>query len=171
VALVSAAAGLPVAPQHHFLCPGAALGVCPVHRAAPESKWTLDGCLDQSECWPIHCSTGQAWSQAPDEPESNPWDRDDWEDHITHSGEFAFTPALMPPGEAMLFSQSSPWHCREAIPASPARSDCALVCFQSIPVGTSERVRPDHWARRFDAPGLQALDFGHSASVRVNQRN
>jgi hypothetical protein len=165
--LVSEAAGEEVEPKYNFLCLYSAMGVCPVHMDAPEAKWTLDWCIDQSEPWPIHFSEIQAWPDVPDEPEPNPWNRGDWATHITHSGEYTFKPRLMHPGEAILFSGSSQWHYRDAMPANQSRSHCDLVFFHYIPAGTSELVKPENWARLFDIPELEGLEDGRTGSVRV----
>jgi hypothetical protein len=54
--LVSEAAGEPVEASYNFVSLYKQVGVCPVHMDAPQAKWTLDLCIEQSAPWPIHLS-------------------------------------------------------------------------------------------------------------------
>lgn len=56
VPLMSEVVGEDVEVSYNFLSLYGALGVCPPHLDAPNAKWTLDLCLNQSGPWPIYIS-------------------------------------------------------------------------------------------------------------------
>ena len=60
----------------------------------------------------------------------------------------------MEPGQAILFSGSSQWHYRDAMPALSTKSSCDLLFLHFIPRGTRELLNPLKWARLFDIPEL-----------------
>ena len=60
----------------------------------------------------------------------------------------------MEPGQAILFSGSSQWHYRNAMPALSTKSSCDLLFLHFIPRGTRELLNPLNWARLFDIPEL-----------------
>lgn len=150
VALVSEAAGEPVEASYNFLSLYGRLGVCPAHMDSPESKWTLDLCVNQSAPWPIHFSQVCPW---PESEMGAPQDAD-WESQIKRSPSLHFTAHTLQPGQAALFSGSSQWHYRDAISKAPGGQVCDLLFFHFIPRGTAELVRPRNWARLFDIPEL-----------------
>lgn len=150
VPLVSEAVGEPVEPSYNFLSLYAAMGVCPVHMDAPSAKWTLDLCVDQSTPWPIYFSQVQQWPDL----EAAAWPEEDWEEQIKRSPALHFTPHTLQPGQAVVFSGSSQWHYRDAMPAASGPQFCNLLFFHFIPSGTLELVRPENWARLFGIPEL-----------------
>ena len=152
--LVSEAAGEPVEPNYNFLSLYSAMGVCPVHMDSPEAKWTLDVCLNQSEPWPIYFSQIQPWPEIDLDSESSAWLAGDWEQSIKHSPSANFEAHSMEPGQAILFSGSSQWHYRDAMPALSTKSSCDLLFLHFIPRGTRELLSPLNWARLFNIPEL-----------------
>ena len=152
--LVSEAAGEPVEPNYNFLSLYSAMGVCPIHMDSPEAKWTLDICLNQSEPWPIYFSQIQPWPEIGPDSESSVWLAGDWEQSIKQSPSANFEARSMEPGQAILFSGSSQWHYRNAMPALSTKSSCDLLFLHFIPRGTRELLSPLNWARLFDIPEL-----------------
>jgi hypothetical protein len=150
---VSEIAGEPVEARYNFLSLYTASGVCEVHMDAPEAKWTLDLCIDQSAPWPIYFSDVQPW------PDSvNPdWKNEGWEKNIKQSRSLQFTPQVLQPGQAVIFSGSSQWHYRDPMPAAVGKQFCTLLFLHFIPKGTAELVQPRHWARIFGIPELGEL--------------
>jgi hypothetical protein len=152
VALVSEAVGEPVEAAYNFLSMYTAKGVCAVHMDAPEAKWTLDLCVDQSAPWPIHFSQVLPW---PD-PASDNWG-EAWEEKIKRSPAHRFTAHALEPGQAVVFSGSSQFHYREPMTRASGRSFCNLLFFHYIPRGTLELIRPESWARRFGIAELSSV--------------
>ena len=152
--LISYAVGEPVEPNYNFLSLYSSMGVCPVHMDSPEAKWTLDVCLNQSEPWPIYFSQIQPWPEIDPDSESSAWLAGDWEQSIKHSSSANFEAHSMEPGQAILFSGSSQWHYRNAMPALSTKSSCDLLFLHFIPRGTRELLSPLNWARLFDIPEL-----------------
>ena len=153
-ALMSDAVNEPVEPCYNFLSLYTAAGVCPVHMDSPEAKWTLDICLNQSEPWPLWISDVQPWPEATPDVALPWWHGDDWEQSIKQSPTANFTAHTMQPGQGIVFSGSSQWHYRDAMPAGSVASHCDLLFFHFVPAGTAELVRPANWARWFDIPEL-----------------
>jgi hypothetical protein len=149
VPLVSEIAGEDVEPSYTFLSLYGAMGACPPHLDAPEAKWTLDLCVNQSAPWPLYVSQVVPWPL-----DGEMWRDQSWKDSLTRSSSLQFTPYALLPGEAVVFSGSSQWHYREAIPAVGGRQFCDLLFFHFIPRGTAELVAPENWPRLFDIPGL-----------------
>jgi hypothetical protein len=143
--LVSEAAGEPVEPMYNFLSLYTTHGVCPMHMDSPEAKWTLDLCIDQSGPWPISLSQVCPW------PESIAHSRfdDGWDRRVRNSASVDFTSYALSPGQAIVFSGSSQWHYRDAIPPAEPRAFCDLLFFHFVPRGTTELVKPANWARIF----------------------
>ncbi len=155
VSLVSKACGEPVEVSYNFLSlygPAAALQP---HLDAPEAKWTLDFCIDQSSPWPIYFSRPRPW------PELNKgvWGNGftGWADAVKLDTANQFEQRTLQPGQAILFSGSSQWHYREAMPVSPGRQFCDLLFFHFFPTGSAELVKPANWARLFDVPELETV--------------
>lgn len=148
VPLVSKGAGEEVELSYNFLSLYTKLGVCPVHMDAPEAKYTLDVCIDQSTPWPIHFSQPQPW------PETYRARSENWEKEIKQANRF--TPYTLTPGKAVLFSGSSQWHYRDPI-GSSGEHFCHLVFFHFVPKGTRERAFARNWPRLFDVPELSQL--------------
>jgi hypothetical protein len=157
--MVSEAVGEPVEPSYNFLSLYGQMGVCPVHLDSPKAKYTVDLCLAQSEPWPIHFSRVIEWPATDGRPWQQEESRDQWREQIKRSPELRFTGYTLQPGEALLFSGSSQWHYREALPRGAGRQFCDLLFFHFIPRGTAELVEPKNWARLFSAPELaEVLD-------------
>jgi hypothetical protein len=146
--LVGEIAGEAVEPAYTFLGLYGHLGVCPPHVDSPQSKWTLDLCIDQSGGWPIHFSQVCPW------PEAEAKADHDWEDRIKTSPSLRFTSCTLEPGQAVVFSGSSQWHYRDAIPRVVGRTYCELLFFHFVPEGSMELLRPERWAQRFGVPEL-----------------
>lgn len=153
IPLVSEAVGEPVEMSYNFLSLYANLGVCPAHMDAPDAKWTLDLCVNQSAPWPIYFSQVQPWPES----EGEAWPEEDWENKVKRSPALHFTPHTLQPGQAVVFSGSSQWHYREAIPGARGRQFCDLLFFHFIPSGTAELVQSQNWARLFDIPELSQV--------------
>ena len=146
--LVSELVGESVEPSYNFLSLYTKLGVCPVHMDAPEAKWTLDFCIEQSEPWPIHFSAIQPW------PEDFHYEGDDWQEWIKRSPELRFESHALEPGRAVVFSGSSQWHYRDPLPQTGQKHFCNLLFFHYVPAGLRELSQPKNWPRLFDLPEL-----------------
>jgi hypothetical protein len=153
IPLVSEVVGEPVEPSYNFLSLYTAMGVCPVHMDAPKAKWTFDLCIDQSVPWPIYFSQVCPWPDS----ESEAWRDEDWEGSLKRSTSLRFTPYTLQPGQAVVFSGSSQWHYRDAMPDVGGQQFCNLLFLHFIPSGTTELVQPKNWARLFGIPELLAL--------------
>jgi hypothetical protein len=147
---VSDAAGEPVEASYNFVSLYKKLGVCAVHLDAPQAKWTLDLCVEQSAPWPIHISQVVPW------PEGLIL-KDNWESAIKESPDYEFTSYNLEPGEAVIFSGSSQWHYRDPLQLDGKEHFCSLVFFHFVPKGMLETVRPENWARLFGIPELVDL--------------
>lgn len=144
-------AGEAVDPCYNFLSKYNNLGVCATHLDAPEAKWTLDICIEQSAVWPIHFSQVVPW------PEDYGYEGDDWEARIKNDKNYHFTAYALEPGDAILFSGSSQWHYRERITRTTRSNFCNLVFMHFVPKGTLPLSVPTNWADLF---GMAALsDF------------
>jgi len=151
VELVSELAGEPVEPSYNFLSLYTKMGVCETHLDAPSAKWTLDICIDQSEPWPIHFSKAIAWPVTPEQLRSATAET------IVNDPTLEFEPAVLLPGDAVLFSGTNQWHYRDPLPPGPGKRFCDLLFLHYIPRGTAELVQPKNWARLFDIPELAEL--------------
>ncbi len=109
----------PVEASYNFLALYTPRGVCHVHLDAPDAKWTLDVCLEQSAPWPIHFSEVIPW------PEELPREDGAWREEIERSRDRAFQTYAMEPGQALVFSGSSQWHYRE--PFTGCSGACGLA--------------------------------------------
>jgi hypothetical protein len=149
--MVSQLVGEEVEPSYNFLCLYSRLGICEPHLDAPSAKWTLDICIDQSEPWPIHFSQIVPW------PEERVDLGDDWQAAIKNSTQLTFQSKILTPGNGIVFSGSSQWHYRDALPQTSSKSFCDLLFFHYVPKGTSEIVKPANWAGIFDIPELASI--------------
>lgn len=149
--LVSQAAGEAVEPSYNFLSLYTKMGICEPHLDAPSAKWTLDICIDQSEPWPIYLSQIVPW------PEESADLGEDWQASIKADPQLNFSPEVLMPGDAILFSGSSQWHYRDALPPGEGKRFCDLLFLHYIPKGTGEIVRPGNWARHFGIPELAEI--------------
>lgn len=150
---VSVLAGEEVEPCYNFLSLYSDMGICEPHMDAPSAKWTLDICIDQSDEWPIKFSEIISW------PKGGEYTGNDWQDKIKADPNINFTPYTLRPNRAILFSGSSQWHYRDAIPVGKPGSKpfCNLLFFHYIPKGMAELVDPGNWARYFNIPELAGL--------------
>lgn len=148
---VSEWAGEAVEPSYNFLSLYTRMGVCEPHLDSPSAKWTLDICLDQSEPWPIHFSQIVPW------PEQRPRLSDDWREEIKANDLLQFRALELHPGDAILFSGSSQWHYRDALPRDGVKRHCDLVFLHFIPCGTGEIVCPMNWSQLFGIPELAEI--------------
>ncbi|MDF8332452.1 hypothetical protein [Novosphingobium cyanobacteriorum] len=157
--LVSDIAGEPVEPAYNFLSLYGDDGRCGLHLDEPEAKWTLDICIDQDEPWPLHVSRTIDWPRASDFRMFEP-------DRIMADPALGFTPLVMAPGDATLFSGSAQWHYRAPRPianprggTTPARGKpaCTLLFLHYRPAGSRDLVKPARWAHHFALPELGVL--------------
>lgn len=148
--LVSEAVGEPVEASYNFVSLYKKLGVCAVHLDAPQAKWTLDLCIEQSAPWPIHVGQVVPW------PEGLIFE-DNWESAIKESPDYEFTSYNLEPREALIFSGSSQWHYRDPMQLDGKEHFCSLVFFHFVPKGMLEIVRPEKWTRIFGIPELADL--------------
>jgi hypothetical protein len=146
--LVSELAGEAVEPCYNFLSLYHGDGRCPPHMDAPSAKWTLDMCLAQSCDWPIHFGPIMPWPDAV-QAAAIP--------HPIVAADLpvAFSEHVLRPNEAILFSGSSQWHYRNAIPDA---GFCHLAFLHYHPAGCADLVEPRRWAARFELPELAVLD-------------
>ena len=156
--LVSELAGELVEPSYNFLSLYSKLGVCEPHMDAPDAKWTLDLCIEQSDAWPIHFSRIVPW------PEQFAYQGEDWQTYLKQSSDLQFRSFSLEPNEAVLFSGSSQWHYRDSFPGD---GFCHLLFFHYIPKGMDELVRPANWPRVFDIPELARVVGTHPKRSRV----
>lgn len=145
---VSAWVGEEVEPYYNFLSLYANSGVCPLHMDAPEAKWTVDICLDQSYDWPIKFSSILPWP-SPEQDFSG-----DWQQKIIDDPDIEFTSYTLKPGNAIIFSGSSQYHYRESIQRGNKDDFCNLVFFHYIPKGSRQIIDQTLWSKIFDLPGL-----------------
>jgi hypothetical protein len=148
---VSEWAGEAVEPSYNFLSLYSRMGVCEPHLDSPSAKWTLDICVDQSEPWPIQFSQIVPW------PEHRPRLSDDWRQEIIADGTLQFSSLLLDPGDAILFSGSSQWHYRDALPRDGTKRFCDLLFLHFIPRGAGEIVVAKNWPDLFNIPELAAI--------------
>jgi hypothetical protein len=158
-ALVSDLAGEAVEPCYNFLSLYHGDGRCPPHLDAPSAKWTLDLCLAQSCEWPIRLGPVVPWptaAGAAQMPRAITPDAlgMDFRDHVLR------------PNEAILFSGSSQWHYRDAIPDA---GFCHLAFLHYHPAGCAAIVEPASWAAHFALPELAVLNAVFDA-VRPDAR-
>lgn len=149
---VSEWTGEAVEPCYNFLSMYSRRGICEPHLDGPQAKWTLDICIDQSEPWPIQFGRIMPW------PEERPELGDDWREVMKARGDLGYRSATLEPGDAVLFSGSSQWHYRDAIPGGSPRSFCDLLFLHFIPKGTSEIVQPRNWAALFGIQELASIE-------------
>lgn len=146
--MVSAIAGEALEPCYNFLSFYHGTGMCPPHMDSPSAKWTLDLCLDQNCEWPIWFSRIIPW---PTREIGQNWQ----EDELKSDALLQFTSYDLQPNCALLFSGSSQWHYRDAIPAG-GFSHLAFLHYR--PVGTKELTEPKMWHSHFGVPELAILN-------------
>lgn len=150
LARVEAVVGEPLDLSYNFLSLYRGSAVCPVHMDAPEAKWTLDICIDQSVEWPIYFSDVQPWPENWQAPAEGDWQGDIIARH-------RFTPHTMTPGQALVFGGSSQWHYRDPMPQGSGEEFCTLLFFHFVPRGAGEFVEVENWRSYFDVPELASL--------------
>jgi len=149
--LVCEAAGEEVEPCYNFLSVYGKHGLCQIHMDAPEAKWTLDVCIEQSVPWPIYFSQVQDW------PEDFPYQGADWAQQIKDDPSNIFTPYICQPSDGILFSGSSQWHYRNIIPKDDTGHYSHLVFFHFIPRGFRDLIKPGRWELLFGIPELEPI--------------
>lgn len=149
-AKVSSLVGEEVEPCYNFLSLYWAMGVCPVHMDAPQAKWTVDICIDQSDIWPIHFSKIIPWPDPPEEMSET------WQEDIKNDPDLGFRSYELKPRNAIIFSGSSQYHYRDRITGvAPGKNAfCNLVFLHYVPKGTNAYSKPDDWAEYFGVPEL-----------------
>ncbi len=153
VDLVSEWVGEPVEPSYRLLGLYTRMGVCDPHLDSPASKWTLDICIDQSEAWPLHIGKVIDW------PKERANLTDSIRAEICNDPELEFRSVTMEPADAVLFSGSSQWHYRNALPRSRGKSFCDMLFFHYIPRGTAELIVPANWPRLFDVAEIAQIPW------------
>jgi hypothetical protein len=148
---ISDLVGETVEPSYNFLSLYTRMGICEPHLDAPSAKWTLDICIDQSEPWPIHFSQIIPW------PEQRVGLGDDWQAAIKTAPNLEFQSKVLTPGNGIVFSGSSQWHYRDALPQVSSNCFCDLLFFHYIPKGAAEIVETQNWARLFNIPELASI--------------
>ena len=68
-----------------------------------------------------------------------------------------FQSKVLTPGNGIVFSGSSQWHYRDALPQTSSKGFCDLLFFHYVPKGTAEIVKPANWAGIFDIPELESI--------------
>ena len=139
--------GLRLESSYSFLSRYHGNGVCAPHLDHPDSMFTFDYCIDQSEEWPIHFSRVVEW---PTPGSAQALDLGS----IKQDNSLAFTPYRLKPGQALFFNGSSQWHYRD--PITPG-GFCNLLFFHYIPAGCGGLVDPVRWAEHFAIPELEPL--------------
>ncbi|MEH6589988.1 MAG: hypothetical protein V7746_07035 [Halioglobus sp.] len=139
-------------PSYNFLSLYNNLGVCKPHMDAPNAKWTLDICLDQSASWPINFSQTVPW------PEKFTPRGEDWHMQVLEDPELRFTTFAPEVNEALFFAGSSQWHYRDRISSAAAQNYCHLLFFHYIPSDSGDLVDPKSWWRIFDIPELKEFE-------------
>ena len=140
-----------VEPSYNFLSLYSDMGICEPHMDAPSAKWTVDYCIEQSAPWPIYFSAIQPW------PEQWLDTQDNWEQRVKQAPGQVFTPHVLQEQQALVFSGSSQWHYRDAMPRLHQRNFCHLVFFHYIPAGMRPLTEPENWAELFGIAALNAL--------------
>ena len=156
VGRVSDLVGEEVEPSYNFLCLYTRMGICEPHLDAPSAKWTLDICIDQNEPWPIHFSQIVPW------PEERLPLGDDWLAAIKNAPHLKFQSKVLTPGNGIIFSGSSQWHYRDALPQGNNKGFCDLLFFHYIPKGTSDIVRREIGPGYSKFPNLAAFPVSTS---------
>lgn len=147
--MVGELVGEPVEASYNFLSLYSEFGVCEPHMDAPNAKWTLDVCIDQTRTWPIHFSQVVDWPE-----ESDAHLLTDWKAAIRSNPDLRFEARDLEPGRAVVFSGSSQWHHRDPMPEAAPGDHCHLLFFHFLPAGMGEIVRPVNWAAHFAMPEL-----------------
>jgi hypothetical protein len=118
--------------SYNFLSLYKNLGVCKVHMDAPEAKYTVDLCIEQSTDWKIYISQRQDWAEDIELDEKN-WQRQILNNPANHFQEYA-----LKPGNGIIFSGSSQWHYRNRIFEFHKEHFCHLIFFHFFPKGMRE---------------------------------
>jgi len=140
-------AGRKLVPGYNFLSLYGGKGICGLHMDEPMSMYTLDYCIDQSGPWPIQFSNLVEW---PGRELMAAWTPD----AVLGNPDIRFTPHSLAINEALLFTGSSQWHYRDAIPPG---GFCKLLFFHYYPQGADDLVRPRRWPAHFGLPELEPL--------------
>jgi hypothetical protein len=153
-----------VEPSYNFLSLYYDMGVCDVHMDAPDAKWTLDICIEQSYDWQIHIAQRQDWI------EDYSWEGNDWSEKIKNDPKNKFKPYSLEPGSGIIFSGSSAWHYRDPIYQKDKQNFCHLIFFHFFPKGMKDIINYQNWADLFDTPELSVLNRPNSEqSIVLNQ--
>jgi len=134
-------------PGYNFLSLYGGEGKCAPHMDEPESMYTLDYCIDQSEAWPIYFSNLVQW---PDSQAMENWKPAD----VLEDADIRFTEHNLEPNQALLFTGSSRWHYRNSIKPG---GFCSLLFFHYFPAGCSNLIYPERWGDQFEIEELQPL--------------
>lgn len=145
--MASELAGCELAAGYNFLSLYGNSARCEPHMDQPVSMYTLDFCIDQSAEWPIYFSDVVDWPTA---ELMNTFDPA----ALLADSAMPFTEYMLRPNNAILFSGSSQWHYRKAMPQP---GFCTLLFFHYFPKGCEGLVRPEHWPEALSMPELGAL--------------
>lgn len=144
-------AGQALEPCYNFLSLYTRMGACEPHLDSPSAMWTLDICIEQSDPWPIWFSQNVPWPESAGAPDP------DWATAIKNDPDLTFTPYVMEPGDAVLFSGSSQWHYREPLQAEGRKRFCNLLFLHYIPLGAGELLKPANWPHLFGIPEINEV--------------
>ena len=145
--VLSGLIGCPLETSYSFLSRYGAAGVCNPHMDHPDSMFTFDYCIEQSEEWPIYFSKVMDW------PTSQTASMLDLP-NIKRDPSYEFRPYTLQPNQALLFNGSSQWHYRDPISTG---GFCSLLFFHYFPAGCRNLVNPAKWATHFAIPELGPL--------------
>lgn len=137
--------------SYNFLSLYYDMGVCEVHMDAPNAKWTLDICIEQSYDWQIFVSQTQDWI------EEDRYIGADWSKKIKNDPSNNFKPYSLESGSGIIFSGSSSWHYRKPIFQKDKQNHCHLIFFHFCPKGMREIIDYYNWAALFDTPEIDTL--------------
>lgn len=139
--------GQPLDAGYTFLSRYFGSGVCAPHLDHPNSMFTLDYCIDQSDEWPIHFSQLVDWP-SPEQARAIDLDR------VKDDPALTFTAYNLQPGQAVIFNGSAQWHYRD--PITPG-GFCNLLFFHYVPQGCADLAEPRRWDVHFAIPELGPL--------------
>lgn len=131
--MVSELVGCRLTAGYNFLSLYGSTGRCAPHMDHPNAMYTLDLCIDQDVEWPIWFSDRIEW---PGSELMNNFDPD------RLLREVPFRDYVLKPNNAILFSGSSQWHYRDAMPKP---GFCNLLFFHYYPHGCENLVHFKRW--------------------------
>ncbi len=148
---VSEWAGEQLEPSYNFLSLYTRMGACEPHLDSPQSKWTLDLCIEQSDPWPITFSQIVPW------PDPAELQGPEHGKQVRSDPHLQFQSVTMQPGDAVFFSGSSQWHYRDPLRAAGGKRFCNLLFMHYIPRGSGRLINPANWPDMFGIAEISAV--------------